>query len=90
LAPCPTHGRDPNASWSPDRDYHAQERFRREVLTRSFGHCERCGVLATQAHHIKPGYTADCGIALCDECHQAVDDKARPTRSTRRRRLFRK
>lgn len=77
LAPCPIHSRPENASWSPERDYGAQERFRRLVFARSFGHCERCGARATVAHHDRPGYDPSCGRALCDDCHAAVDNKAR-------------
>lgn len=52
-------------------------------MARSFGHCERCGGLATVAHHVKPGYDPESGLALCDECHMAVDDKARSTKKRR-------
>lgn len=79
LMPCPDHGRQPGESWS-HRDDAAQTRFRRLVFSRSLGHCERCGAQATVAHHVKPGYEAECGQALCDECHMAVDDKARRRR----------
>jgi hypothetical protein len=80
LTPCPEHGRPVNASWTPDRDYGAQEHFRNAVFARSLGHCERCGERATVAHHVRPGYAPECGLALCDACHQALDDKARSTR----------
>jgi hypothetical protein len=82
LSPCPDHGRQPGESWS-HRDDRAQARFRRAVMARSFGHCERCGGLATVAHHVKPGYDPESGLALCDECHMAVDDKARSTKKRR-------
>jgi hypothetical protein len=76
--PCPDHGRPANARWS-ERDPAAQDFFRRAVFARSLGHCERCGGRATVAHHIKPGYEPECGLALCDDCHQAIDTKARST-----------
>jgi hypothetical protein len=79
LAPCPDHSRPANARWS-DRDPGAQARFRQALIARAFGHCERCGGPGTVAHHVKPGYTAECGLLLCDDCHQAVDSKARRTR----------
>jgi hypothetical protein len=79
LAPCPDHARDPNASWSTDRDYGAQTRFRKLVFARAFGHCERCGARATVAHHVRPGYEPECGLALCDDCHTEIDNKARRT-----------
>ena len=79
LVPCPKHGRQPGEAWST-RDYRAQARFRKAVWARSFGHCERCGQPAKVAHHVKPGYDAECGLALCDECHMAIDNKARPSR----------
>jgi hypothetical protein len=53
------------------------------VFARSLGHCERCGARATVAHHVRPGYEAECGLALCDECHMEIDSKARPTRGKR-------
>jgi hypothetical protein len=76
--PCPDHSRPVNARWS-ERDPSAQTFFRRAVFARSLGHCERCGERATVAHHVRPGYEPDCGLALCDACHQAIDDKARAT-----------
>lgn len=83
LQPCPTHARPENAQWG-QRDNQAQAIFHNAVFARSLGHCERCGARATQAHHVKPGYSADCGLALCDDCHTKVDDKARRTRRFRR------
>jgi hypothetical protein len=82
LVPCPTHARPRNARWSPERDPRAQAWFRKQVMFRSGGTCERCRVQpATTAHHDRPGYEPECGRALCDDCHMAVDPKAR--RSTR-------
>lgn len=84
LQPCPTHARDRNARWSEERDGPAQERFRRALIARSFGHCERCGMPGTVAHHVRPGYEPECGLYLCDDCHTKVDNKARRTRRFRR------
>ena len=78
LTPCPDHGRPKNASWSRDRDFKAHNRFRAAVMFRSGGVCERChGAQAKVAHHVRPGYELEDGIAVCDPCHQAIDDKAR-------------
>lgn len=64
----------------------AEERFRREVVARSGGSCERCGRSdrSVQAHHIVPRSRAvgkpwlhDAernGAALCFDCHSAVHD----------------
>lgn len=79
FSPCPEHARPRNARWSEGRDGKQQGRFRRDVMARARGYCERCGQPATVAHHVRPGYTPDCGLALCDDCHVAVDDKARRT-----------
>jgi hypothetical protein len=68
--------RDRNARWG-ERDRAAQERFRQALIARSFGHCERCGAPGTVAHHVRPGYEPECGVYLCEDCHVAVDDKAR-------------
>ena len=55
--------------------------FRKQVMFRSGGICERCGQRsATQAHHVRPGNDATHGLALCDDCHIALDTKARRTR----------
>jgi hypothetical protein len=79
--PCPTHSRPRNARWSKDRDPREQGRFRAAVMRRSRGICERChSHPAAVAHHVRPGYDPDAGLALCDTCHAAVDDKARRTR----------
>jgi hypothetical protein len=81
LTPCPKHSRPRDASWSVERDHRAQSWFRKQVMARSGGLCERCQrAPAAVAHHVKPGDDADCGLALCDACHAAVDDKARTTR----------
>lgn len=78
FAPCPEHSRPRNASWSEDRDLAKQYHFRKALLTRAGGVCERCGVApATVAHHVRPGYGEQCGLALCDACHMALDHKAR-------------
>jgi hypothetical protein len=79
LQPCPKHGRDESQGWT-SRDRKAQTFFRRSVFARSNGLCERCGAIATVAHHVKPGFEPECGLALCDPCHMKLDDKARPTR----------
>ena len=85
LAPCPTHSRRRDAHWSDDRDDRAQAFFRKAVMFRSGGTCERCRAApATQAHHVRPGYDPDGGLALCDDCHMALDDKARRTRWTQK------
>lgn len=78
LMPCPVHGRDPNAPWSGDRDYAAQARFRKAVLTRDGHQCTRCPA-TTQlvAHHVRPGYEPSAGITLCRQCHKDVDANAR-------------
>jgi hypothetical protein len=81
LTPCPTHSRPADAPWTPDRDHRLQRWFRKLLMSRSDGICERCRrAPATVAHHVRPGYDADCGLALCDACHMALDNKARPTR----------
>lgn len=81
LIPCPTHSRPEGESWGERRDSKAQDWFRRAVFARSSGWCERCKVKpATAAHHIRPGYAPECGIAVCDECHSAIDTKARKRR----------
>lgn len=80
LAPCPTHARPRNARWSQNRDGAAQHRFRAAVMRRSGGTCERCGQPATTAHHIRPGYMPSDGLAVCDDCHQQLDNNARTTR----------
>jgi hypothetical protein len=77
LTPCPEHGRPRNASWSEGRDRKAQGRFRAAVLQRAQGWCERCGAAATVAHHVKPGYEPEAGLALCDACHRRLDNNAR-------------
>jgi hypothetical protein len=79
LQPCSEHGRDESKGWTT-RDYQAQAFFRRSVFARSSGMCERCDAIATVAHHVKPGYEPECGLALCDDCHMAIDNKARRTR----------
>jgi hypothetical protein len=80
LAPCQTHGRSEHEGWT-SRDRKSQDFFRRSVFARSSGWCERCTKRpATVAHHVKPGYEPGCGLALCDECHMAIDNKARRTR----------
>jgi hypothetical protein len=77
LAPCPTHARDTTGGYS-ERDKRAQAFFRKAVMARSRGVCERCQrAPATVAHHVRPGYDAECGLALCRPCHRAVDNKAR-------------
>jgi len=78
LTPCPDHGRPRNARWSRDRDPRAQSWFRDQVMWRADGICERCQIeRATVAHHVRPGYDPECGLALCDACHRAVDNHAR-------------
>lgn len=78
LEPCAVHGRPPNARWSHERDGRLQGRFRRAVMRRSGGICERCGRQpAAVAHHVRPGYDASDGLALCDDCHRALDVNAR-------------
>jgi 5-methylcytosine-specific restriction endonuclease McrA len=79
LTPCPVHPPRPaNAHWSPDRDSTQQARFRKQVLARDGGKCTRCGsTWKLVAHHIKPGYTPDCGTTLCGRCHGEVDKNAR-------------
>src|SRR3954463_54950 len=79
LQPCSEHGRDESKGWTT-RDRKAQDFFRRSVFARSSGMCERCPAIATVAHHVRPGYEPECGLALCDECRMAVDNKARRTR----------
>lgn len=88
LRPCPVagHERDPNASWSPDRDRGQQRRFRDAVLERDGRRCTRCGedertVKARddrlEAHHVRNGYDVSAGVTLCGECHRIVDPHAR-------------
>ena len=78
--PCPTHARPRNARWSRERDGRRQAWFRKQVMFRSGGVCERCKTApATVAHHVRPGYEAEFGLALCDDCHIALDEKARRT-----------
>jgi hypothetical protein len=78
LTPCPTHTR--TGAWT-ERDRHAQAWFRKQLIHRSGGTCERChaqpGVVA---HHDRPGYDPECGRLLCDDCHTAIDNHARRTR----------
>jgi hypothetical protein len=79
LRPCPKpgHTRDANAPWSTDRDHKAQHHFRAAVLARD-KRCVRCGSAGPLvAHHVKPGYDAGAGIALCEGCHKALDASAR-------------
>jgi hypothetical protein len=77
LAPCPQHSRPANAPWS-QRDRDAQEWFRTQLFFRSGGICERCHQApASQAHHVRPGDDPEHGLALCDDCHRALDNKAR-------------
>jgi len=81
LEPCPVHARPRNAAWSKDRDHRAQGRFRKAVMRRSHGVCERCHQSPAQvAHHVRPGYDPSAGLALCHDCHRAIDDKARGSR----------
>jgi hypothetical protein len=78
LAPCETHSRPANASWSRDRDRQAQHRFRQAVLQRDGHRCRRCrntGHLV--AHHLRPGYDPADGVTLCQGCHRAIDANAR-------------
>jgi hypothetical protein len=80
LTPCPTHGRPRNARWSHERSSRGQHRFRAAVMRRSGGVCERCRrAPAVVAHHVRPGDDEAAGLALCDACHMALDDKARST-----------
>lgn len=80
LTPCPIHGRPPNARWSHDRDGRLQHRFRAAVMRRSGGICERCRRRPAEvAHHVRAGYDAGDGLALCDDCHRELDVNARRT-----------
>jgi 5-methylcytosine-specific restriction endonuclease McrA len=45
---------------------------RAEVLARAAGRCERCGAVATDAHHVVPvvkGGDDSTLMALCEDCH---------------------
>lgn len=78
LAPCPRHARPANAPWSRDRDRNAQRAFRQAILARDSYACTRCGSSdQLVAHHVRPGYDPDAGIALCARCHRAIDGHAR-------------
>lgn len=80
LTPCPKHSRPRNARWSENRDGPAHDWFAKQVMFRAGGVCERCHErAATQAHHVRPGYDPEHGLALCDDCHAALDNKARRT-----------
>jgi predicted restriction endonuclease len=91
IAPCPTHGRNKNAPWSPNRNRASQARFRDQVLANAGNRCqaidhgERCNVIGPRnltAHHVIPlaqggnDHPAN-GKALCDQHHRAIDNKAR-------------
>jgi 5-methylcytosine-specific restriction endonuclease McrA len=87
LIPCPRHGRKPGANWTANRtpDRAAQARFRKAVLERDNYTCTRCGHhdptgRDLHAHHVRPGYTLDCGQTACIPCHVAIDSSARDTR----------
>ena len=77
--PCPAHGRPLNAHWSTDRDRGAQRKFREAVLARDEYRCTRCkrDDVPLVAHHVRPGYSLEAGVALCEDCHKAVDSSAR-------------
>lgn len=78
LEPCPLHSRPRNARWSRDRDGKEHHRFRARVMRRAGGVCERCHIArAVVAHHVRPGYDVEDGLALCDECHRELDVNAR-------------
>lgn len=78
LKPCPEHGRPRNARWSRERSSRDQHRFRSAVMRRSGGLCERCRRHPAQvAHHVRPGYSAADGLALCHACHREIDVNAR-------------
>lgn len=72
-----------NTSWNGRRDRAAQARFRKAVLRRDAFTCQHCGHHdptgeAFDAHHVQPGYTAECGITLCrGTCHKHYDPYAR-------------
>lgn len=86
LQPCPRHAPDPNAHRSPWRDRDKQKWFRKAVLIGATSdtdgriRCQRCGKAGVplQAHHDRPGWDPDHGRALCDDCHRALDNMARP------------
>lgn len=75
---CALHRRDPNRSWSRDRDHAAHKRFARAVKQRDV-RCVNCGAdTDLQAHHLYPGYNDPAtGVLLCRSCHKAVDSHAR-------------
>lgn len=81
LEPCPVHARPRNARWSHGRSGKLQHRFHKAIRRRCGGVCERCHAAPmTVAHHVRDGWTPDCGLGLCDDCHLAVDNHARRTR----------
>lgn len=81
LEPCPVHARPRNARWSHERSSRGQHAFRKAVMRRSGGVCERCRrARAEVAHHVRPGYDASDGLALCNACHREIDNHARGMR----------
>ncbi|HET8954275.1 MAG TPA: HNH endonuclease signature motif containing protein [Solirubrobacterales bacterium] len=68
----------------------AAARFRREVLARAGGRCERCGSTEdVEAHHrraLTDGGSNDPsnGEALCRRCHRPADRQQRERRKQRR------
>lgn len=87
ITPCPDHPpRARNASWSTNRDREKQRAFRNAVLARDNFTCTRCGHhdptgRTLQAHHLRPGYSAADGVAVCTSaangCHAQIDRNAR-------------
>ena len=84
---CPAHtpadDGTTHTGWSPYRNGTKQNRFRRDLLTRAQGRCERCGnTNDLRACHITPlidGGTYDLsnGILLCCDCDKTTDRYAR-------------
>jgi len=79
LQPCPEHASDHTHGRSPWRDRESQRWFRRALLLRSDGSCDRCGKSGVElfAHHDRPGWDPEHGRLLCGACHMAVDNMAR-------------
>lgn len=78
---CALHRRDPNRSWSTNRDHAAHKRFARAVKARAQGRCEVCGSTdGCQAHH-RNGNVRDNrlenGLFVCTEHHRELDSHAR-------------
>lgn len=85
--PCPTHPPpDRNKqSWTTGRDLPSHQRLKRRVLKERPNRCERCKKpfgpkgKGSHLHHDRKGDLPENVRLLCEDCHIAVDPRARRT-----------